>query len=51
MVGNSEIIPRKVKIAGPKEIIEEINIVSTIEYDLNDISDEIQTKMILKTHY
>ena len=49
MVGNSEIIPRKVKIAGPKEIIEEINIVRTIKYDLNDISDEIQTKMILKT--
>ena len=49
MVGNSEIIPRKVKIAGPKEIIEEINIVSTIKYDLNNISDEIQTKMILKT--
>ena len=49
MVGNSEIIPRKVKIAGPKEIIEKINIVSTIKYDLNEISDEIQTKMILKT--
>lgn len=49
MVGNSEIIPRKVKIAGPKETIEKINIVSTIKYDLNEISDEIQTKMILNT--
>ena len=49
MVGNFEITPRKVKIAGPKEIIEKINFISTIEYDLNEISDEIQTKMILKT--
>tara|TARA_Y100001958_G_C21229149_1_gene554693 strand:+ start:181 stop:1116 length:936 start_codon:yes stop_codon:yes gene_type:complete len=49
MVGDFEITPRKVKIAGPKEIIEKINFISTIEYDLNEISDEIQTKMILKT--
>tara|TARA_Y100000816_G_scaffold182207_1_gene131922 strand:+ start:1455 stop:2390 length:936 start_codon:yes stop_codon:yes gene_type:complete len=49
MVGKFEINPRKVKIAGPKDIIEKINIVSTIEYDFNSISNEIQTKMILKT--
>ena len=48
-VGNYEIIPNEVKIAGPKEIIEKINIVSTIEYDLNEISEKIQIKMILKT--
>ena len=48
IVGNSQIIPRKVKIAGPKDIIEKINTVNTIEYVLNEINNEIQTKMILK---
>ena len=48
LVGNSQIIPRKVKIAGPKDIIEKINTVNTIEYVLNEINNEIQTKMILK---
>ena len=48
LVGNSQIIPRKVKIAGPKDIIEKINTVNTIEYVLNEIDNEIQTKMILK---
>ena len=48
IVGNSQIIPRKVKIAGPKDIIEKINTVNTIEYVLNEIDNEIQTKMILK---
>ena len=48
-VGKFEIIPRKVKIAGPKEIIEKINNVSTRKYNLNEISDEIQMKMILET--
>ena len=49
MVGDFNITPTKVKIAGPKEIIEKINKVNTIQYSFNDISDEIQTKMILKT--
>ena len=49
MVGNFEINPRKVKIAGPKEIVENINIISTNEYDLNEISEEIQKKMTLKS--
>ena len=51
MVGNSEIIPRKVKIAGPKEIIEKINIVGTIEYDLNEISDENSNKNDFENYY
>tara|TARA_B100001248_G_C27374044_1_gene453195 strand:+ start:829 stop:1764 length:936 start_codon:yes stop_codon:yes gene_type:complete len=49
MVGNFEITPNQIKIAGPKEIIEKIKTVNTVEYDLNEITDEIYTKMILES--
>ena len=42
----NEIFPRKVKIAGPKEVIDKINTISTIKYDLNEVSDEIKSNLI-----
>ena len=46
-VGDYKIFPEKIKIAGPKDIIEKTNFIYTDQYIKADIKNEIETKLSL----
>ncbi len=46
-VGDYKIFPEKIKIAGPKDIIDKTNFIYTEQYIQADIKNEIQTKLSL----